>query len=374
MIRSSLGHAARHLSYRHKLTASLTTQTRQPLMIGSSTLLGPTGRRALMSTARSATVRSSSSRSTVPPQSRRLHRNSRTGDKVKQQRKTSSLVSTHNPLEELTDGSGYVLPPTQRFSFSSTAESSLSPMPCTEQLKEEIMSHALQPQTSVSLHTLMRTGRGDFLDRTFGEEMRERNTATELVLMQVAGFLRRELPIRLAHRIQDLNNIHILNEMPSIMAVRDLYVKSFEELWEFSRLIETQEQEEGFARVVENIYERHANVIVQMAQGAFEFRKMVRKRGLDFELQQETHEFLDRFYICRIGMRVLIGQYLALRQPPVPNYIGIICSQTSPFEIVKRAIDDAAFMCTRRYGDAPEVVMSGRLDMTFPYVPTHLRE
>jgi len=162
--------------------------------------------------------------------------------------------------------------------------------------------------------------------------------------------------------------------MPSIMAVRDLYVKSFEELWEFSRLIETQEQEEGFARVVENIYERHANVIVQMAQGAFEFRKMVRKRGLDFELQQETHEFLDRFYICRIGMRVLIGQYLALRQPPVPNYIGIICSQTSPFEIVKRAIDDAAFMCTRRYGDAPEVVMSGRLDMTFPYVPTHLRE
>ncbi len=54
------------------------------------------------------------------------------------------------------------------------------------------------------------------------------------------------------------------------------------------------------------------------------------------------------------------------------SYVGIICSKTSPYEIVKRAIDDAAFMCTRKYGDAPEVIITGRLDMTFPYVPTHL--
>ena len=56
------------------------------------------------------------------------------------------------------------------------------------------------------------------------------------------------------------------------------------------------------------------------------------------------------------------------------NYVGIICSKTSPYEIVKRAIDDAAFMCTRKYGDAPEVILTGGLDKTFPYVPTHLRE
>jgi pyruvate dehydrogenase kinase 2/3/4 len=98
---------------------------------------------------------------------------------------------------------------------------------------------------------------------------------------------------------------------------------------------------------------------------------VLRKRN---SRQEETHAFLDRFYLCRIGIRVLIGQYLALRQPPVENYVGIICSQTSPYEIVKRAIDDAAFMCTRKYGDAPEVIMSGSLDLTFPYVPTHLRK
>jgi pyruvate dehydrogenase kinase 2/3/4 len=139
------------------------------------------------------------------------------------------------------------------------------------------------------------------------------------------------------------------------------------------------QQEEAFAEAVEQIYERHSKVLVQMARGAYEFRQAVRANGganseTQFELQEETHAFLDRFYLCRIGIRVLIGQYLALRQPPVENYVGIICSQTSPYEIVKRAIDDAAFMCTRKYGDAPEVIMSGSLDLTFPYVPTHLRK
>ena len=117
------------------------------------------------------------------------------------------------------------------------------------------------------------------------------------------------------------------------------------------------------------------NIHTTVARGAYEFRQAVRQeKGHEYELEEETHLFLDRFYLCRIGIRVLIGQYLALRQPPVENYVGIICSQTSPYEIVKRAIDDAAFMCTRKYGDAPDVEMSGRLDLTFPYVPTHLRE
>ena len=69
-----------------------------------------------------------------------------------------------------------------------------------------INDHAKQPPTSVSLQALMRTGRGEYLDRHFDVAMKE-HTATELVLMQVASFLRRELPIRLAHRVQDLEKV-----------------------------------------------------------------------------------------------------------------------------------------------------------------------
>lgn len=165
--------------------------------------------------------------------------------------------------------------------------------------------------------------------------------------------------------------------MASVKLVKDLYVTSLMEIAQFDSKIQSAQQETEFSRLVENIYERHSKVLVQMARGAYEFRACVTKLhpGDDsFSKMEETHAFLDRFYLCRIGIRVLIGQYLALRQPPVENYIGIICGVTSPYEIVKRAIDDAAFMCTRKYGDAPEVIMSGRLDLTFPYVPTHLRK
>jgi len=256
------------------------------------------------------------------------------------------------------------------------ASTTAAPLSITDTEREMITHYAHEPQTSVSLQALMRTGRGEYLHKTFAEEKLERHAATELVLIQVAGFLRRELPIRLAHRIRDLEGIPLLKDMASIQLVRDLYVKSFLELLSFDKLIQSAEQEEGFAALIENIYDRHSKVLVQMAQGAYEFRSAVRQeKGTDgFELQEETHRFLDRFYLDRIGIRVLIGQYLALRQPPVENYVGIICSHTSPYEIVKRAIDDAAFMCTRKYGDAPEVIMSGRLDLTFPYVPTHLRK
>ena len=217
---------------------------------------------------------------------------------------------------------------------------------CSDTERELIHQHALQPQTSVSLQALMRTGRGEYLHKTFGDEKRDKYAATELVLIQVASFLRRELPIRLAHRIQDLESIPVLRDMTSVKEVRNLYIKSFLEIMAFDTKIQTADQEAEFADIVENIYERHSKVLVQMARGAYEFRHAVRQeRGTqDFELEEETHEFLNRFYLCRIGIRVLIGQYLALRQPPVENYIGIICSKTSPYEIVKRAIGTKCFV------------------------------
>lgn len=230
--------------------------------------------------------------------------------------------------------------------------------------------------------------------------------ATPLVLLQVASFLRRELPIRFAHRINDLSRVPLLREMQSVQEVRALYITSFLEILSLDKHPPSNssvEWENKFATILENIYERHSSVLVQMAKGAYELRAAIRdgadgglkgsssthddnnsssisssnqqqqqREAIEFELMESTHAFLDRFYISRIGMRVLIGQYLSLRQPPVENYVGIICGRTSPYEIVKRAIDDAAFMCTRKYGDAPEVIITGRLDMTFPYVPTHL--
>ena len=48
-------------------------------------------------------------------------------------------------------------------------------------------------------------------------------------LFRASQFLSEELPIRLAHRVQELGELPDgLNEMPSINRVRDWYAQSFE--------------------------------------------------------------------------------------------------------------------------------------------------
>jgi pyruvate dehydrogenase kinase 2/3/4 len=171
--------------------------------------------------------------------------------------------------------------------------------------------------------------------------------------------------------------------MPSVQAVKQIYIDSLMELVQIPRILDAHD-EAYFARKLEGLYGKHSNVLIQMARGAYELRQQVRSgkvRGgvsaedpssIEFERMDDCHEALDRFYMSRIGIRVLAGQYLALRGEPLNNYIGLICSNTSPLEIVQYAASDATHMCEREYGYAPTVVIQGRLDLTFPYIPTHL--
>ena len=150
---------------------------------------------------------------------------------------------------------------------------------------------------------------------------------TKKVLIQVAGFLRRELPIRFAHRINDLDRTPYMSQMESVKQVQNLYLKSFHNLISTKSKIKTAQDEENFAWLIEDIYERHSKVLVTMARGAFELRKAIREGqfqssdepAIDYDTMEDLHEFLDKFYVSRIGIRVLIGQYLALRQPAIES-------------------------------------------------------
>lgn len=52
--------------------------------------------------------------------------------------------------------------------------------------------------------------------------------------------------------------------------------------------------------------------------------------------------------------------------------IGLVSQAASPYDIAQQAINDAAYMCTRTHGDAPEVTIHGRTDLKFTYVPSHI--
>ena len=70
------------------------------------------------------------------------------------------------------------------------------------------------------------------------------------------------------------------------------------------------------------------NVVPVMALGVADLKRELRARGglTDFP---EIHSFLDGFYMSRIGIRILIGQHIALHEPPREDHIGMPSLLTS---------------------------------------------
>ncbi|MEW5317484.1 MAG: hypothetical protein WDW38_008775 [Sanguina aurantia] len=185
------------------------------------------------------------------------------------------------------------------------------------------------------------------------------------------NFFHKELPVRLAHRVAELENLpYGLSAKGNILKVRDWYVESFKELRSYP-LIRTTQDEHNFTNLLRSIYRRHANVVPVMAKGVAELRRELVAAQRLSELP-EIHQFLDGFYLSRIGIRILIGQHIALHEPNKSAHIGLVCTSCSPIKVARDAIADARSICQREYGSSPEVQVYGDSEMTFPYVPSHL--
>lgn len=89
----------------------------------------------------------------------------------------------------------------------------------------------------------------------------------------------------------------------------------------------------------------------------------------------QIQAFLDRFYMSRIGIRMLIGQHIALNEEPVrEDYVGIISTRVPIRDMAHVAAENARFICEEWYGlyEAPRVDIVCPKDLTFMYVPGHL--
>jgi len=241
--------------------------------------------------------------------------------------------------------------------------------------EKDLQYFGKKKQSGVSLTALMETGRGERLKEfdLLVDTSKQQAGASERVQIQVACFLHRELPIRLAHRAVELENSQLYKESQSIRNVCSWYKRSFAQIRAAPAPVDL-EKEAKFAKVIEDIYERHSATLITMAKGAHEFRT---NKGINdisaFADLKDVQKKLDEFYMSRIGMRMLIGQYLALKQPATsPNMIGLVSTAASPYEIALQVIEDAAYVCKRTHGDAPDVKILGRTDLHFPYVPSHI--
>jgi pyruvate dehydrogenase kinase 2/3/4 len=346
----------------------------------------------------------------------------------------------------------------------------------TPALWDRVNHFSLYNQTGVSLRQMVEHGRKH----------------SPLTILQAGHFLREELPIRLAHRVKELDELpNGLSDMPSIIRVKEWYAQSFEELVNFpkanlpedikqqlassvshnpmnlssstpnpslSSLAATHEEgqyeeqsaeaaqrssnermrarakqleesssgsngngslrkrvplehrhyadhaqikqippevieyNEQFTRMLEQIKKRHDAVVTTVAQGVLEYKRA--KKGKN--IQADVQRFLDRFYMSRIGIRILIGQHIALaRQPseegaskraPVraafgslgeeeegaqdeeaEKYVGIICTNTNVGAMAREAIENARFVCEEHYGlfKGPPVQLICPKNLTF---------
>ncbi|KAI9354022.1 hypothetical protein BD770DRAFT_392932 [Pilaira anomala] len=284
----------------------------------------------------------------------------------------------------------------------------------TPQLYEKIKHFARFPQTGVSLRQMV----------MFGQK------PSPATFFKASQFLHEELPIRLAHRVKELDELpRSLGDMPSIIKVKNWYAQSFQELIDLSPPVLSTEMKtsfrnqtksakvfpqstpnlavpqvkpinsyyqsvpighryynnyeniectppilsytESFVKTIEGVKRRHDPVVTTMAQGIMEYKQHRKSSMIDSEVQN----FLDRFYMSRIGIRMLIGQHSALyRGPFMRDYVGVICTRTNIKEIAQDAIANARFICEDYYGlfKAPEVQMFCPGDIEFMYVPSHL--
>ncbi|XP_065665935.1 pyruvate dehydrogenase (acetyl-transferring) kinase isozyme 2, mitochondrial isoform X2 [Hydra vulgaris] len=192
-------------------------------------------------------------------------------------------------------------------------------------------------------------------------------------------FLRNEVPVRLAHIMQEIGHLpKNLLSMRSVDLVRSWYVQSFIDLMEFQDAPFNVDTVDRFTKTLHAIKRRHDSTVETMAQGIIELKE---SEGESCFLPAVQY-FLDRFYMNRIGIRLLISQHLALFKENLNDnsekFIGVFEPNCCVKTILKDAIENASFLCEQSYFVFPQVkinevnTLSKGSEIYINYVPSHL--
>uniref|UniRef100_A0AAY4CVJ2 Protein-serine/threonine kinase n=1 Tax=Denticeps clupeoides TaxID=299321 RepID=A0AAY4CVJ2_9TELE len=194
-------------------------------------------------------------------------------------------------------------------------------------------------------------------------------------------FLRQELPVRLSNIMKEINLLpDRLLSTPSVQLVQSWYIQSLLEIMEFlDKRPEDHTALEEFSDALVTIRNRHNDVVPTMAQGVIEYKEAF---GHDPVTNQNIQYFLDRFYMSRISIRMLINQHTLIfggtTNPAHPSVIGCIDSLCDVPEVIRDAYESAKMLCEQYYLGAPELELreinanSQNQSIQISYVPSHL--
>ena len=168
------------------------------------------------------------------------------------------------------------------------------------------------------------------------------NTSHKNIIPIMTTHIYQEMPIRLANRVTDLNNLPFgLSKNHSINNIREWYLDSFDELISINEP-QTPIQVDEFRSSVETIYNRHSATLTTMSKGLYELQSENKISPLDAPYIQS---FLNRFHKNRTEIRIILEQYLSLFKPPLQNHCGIIHLESNLETILQQAIDNIQNIC-----------------------------
>lgn len=191
-------------------------------------------------------------------------------------------------------------------------------------------------------------------------------------------FLRKEIPVRLANIIKELDLLpSSLQQQSSYSQIQDQHAQSFQDLLQFEHKDNTNEVQTSFAATLANVRLRYMDTVPLMAEAV---------RMMNLENKKENPSaciqyFLDRLYMSRISVQMMINQHLLLYGEELqscPNHVGCIDPYLDVTKVVEDAFQDATFVCESCYMDAPKLNLKlvnntdAISSIQFSYIPSHL--
>lgn len=193
---------------------------------------------------------------------------------------------------------------------------------------------------------------------------------------QAATLAYRELPIRYAQRILQIETLPGWQASQELVEVHRLYSENFKDI----RLVELNLKElEPFTAVIGTIKGRMKEVIPMLANA---MRNLQQTEGYS---EAAIVQWLDAFFLSRIGTEMLTSQYMASAKPDVTarrRRVGVVDYACDPVNICEQAARHARKLCKQHYDDSADVEILVESSIAssfeiesrirFPYVPNYL--
>ncbi|SPO39461.1 related to branched chain alpha-ketoacid dehydrogenase kinase [Pseudozyma flocculosa] len=248
-------------------------------------------------------------------------------------------------------------------------------------LNKVLETWAARPATRMTLRQLI------FFGKTLGKD-REK-------ILKSAAYVRQELPVRIAHRIRDLQALpFVVMTNQHLENVYNKYWSAFETLRRLPP-IRDMDDNERFCNLLKGLLDDHLTIIPSLTIGIVESSHHLPPHQLD--------KFMERMLRSRISRRVLAEQHIALSEAlddpfhffnePVrrndddgggdsahedlsDNHVGIIYTHLSVASVVRKGVKLLTEVFAGTEGISPdrvpEIRIDGDLNARFAYIPEHL--